>query len=216
MATKDNTMGGVSWGKERCGGAAKAIDRKLDQFELTLDCTPIVLTATTDDTEILDSRCTSNFLSETAPCASKQSAHIPLSINMPNGTSIQSSHTCDLLLTDLPPQARKAHVFPGLVHNSFTSVTQLCDNGCDITFNKETVSVMNNGKCVMTGACDIQSGLWPVNLRHAKTAKKSTCDNAHDTHNQKELINYLHAACFSPIKSAWIAAITNGNFTSWP
>jgi hypothetical protein len=116
-------------GKECCGGGAKVVDLKLYKFALTLDFTPTMLTATADDTEILDSRCTSNFLSATPPWTSKQAAHIPLSVNTPNGTSIQSSHTCDLLLTDLPPQERKAHLLPGLVHNSLISVRQLCDNG---------------------------------------------------------------------------------------
>jgi hypothetical protein len=41
-------------------------------------------------------------------------------------------------------------------------------------------------------------------------------NHAHDNSNQKDLINYLHAACFSPVKSTWITAIKNGNFTSWP
>jgi hypothetical protein len=38
----------------------------------------------------------------------------------------------------------------------------------------------------------------------------------HDNSNQKYLINYLHDACFSPVKSTWITAIKNGHFTSWP
>jgi hypothetical protein len=42
------------------------------------------------------------------------------------------------------------------------------------------------------------------------------CNHAHDNSNQKDLINYLHAACFSPVKSTWITAIKNGHFTSWP
>jgi hypothetical protein len=42
------------------------------------------------------------------------------------------------------------------------------------------------------------------------------CNHAHDNSNQKYLINYLHAACFSPVKSTWITAIKNGHFTSWP
>jgi hypothetical protein len=100
-----------------------------------------MLTSTTDDTAILDSGCTSIFLSATAP-ASKQ----PTCVKIPNGTSIQSSYTCDLLLTDLPPQARKAHALTGFVHNSLIYVGQLCDNGYNVTLNKETVSVMNNGK----------------------------------------------------------------------
>jgi hypothetical protein len=175
-----------------------------------------MLTATTDDTAILDSGCTRNFLSATEPCTSKQASYIPLSVNMHNGTSIQKSHTCDLLLTDLPLQKRKAHILPGLVHNSLISVAKLYDNGCNFTFNKNTVSVMNNKKCAMTGARDPHSGLWRVNLRNPNTAIQSTCNHAHDTNNHKELINYLHAACFSSVKSTRIAAIKNGNFASWP
>jgi hypothetical protein len=34
-ANKSNTMGGVQWGKERCGGAAKVIDDKLNHFALS-------------------------------------------------------------------------------------------------------------------------------------------------------------------------------------
>jgi hypothetical protein len=175
-----------------------------------------MLTSTMDDTAMLYYGCTSNFLSSTAPCTGKQSAHIPLSVNMPNDTSIQSSHTCDLLLTDFPLQAKKAHVCLGLVHNSLIYVGQLCDNRCDLTFNKDSVSVMNNKKWVMLGAHDPQSGLWRVNLKTAKPSLQLTCNHANDTINQKELIHYLNEACFSPVKYAWIAAIKNINFTSWP
>jgi hypothetical protein len=42
------------------------------------------------------------------------------------------------------------------------------------------------------------------------------CNHAHDNNNQKDLINYLHAACFSSVKSTWIKAIRNGFFSSWP
>jgi hypothetical protein len=87
-------------------------------------------------------------MSATAPCTNKQAAHIPLNVNMPNGTSIQSSHTIDFLVTGLPPQARKAHILPVLVHNSLLSVIQLCDSGCDVTFNKELVTVSKEGRKV--------------------------------------------------------------------
>jgi hypothetical protein len=42
------------------------------------------------------------------------------------------------------------------------------------------------------------------------------CNHAHDNNNQKDLINYLHAACFSPVISTWSKAIKNGIFSSWP
>jgi hypothetical protein len=171
---------------------------------------------TINDTAIRDSGCTSNVLSATAPCSDKQAAHVPLNVNMPNGTTIQSSHTCNLLLTDLPPKARQAHILPGLVHNSLISVGQLCDNGCSVTFTQDQVTVSKNGKCVMYGARDPRSRLWRVDLKQRFEINQVQCNHAHDNSNQKDLINYLHAACFSPFKSTWISAIKNGNFTSWP
>jgi hypothetical protein len=170
---------------------------------------------TTNDTEILDCGCTSKFLSATAPCSNKQEAHVPLSVNMPNGTTIQSSHTCDLLLADLTPQARQAHIFPGLVHNSLISVGQLCDNGCNVTFTQEQVMVSKNRKCVMYGSRDPRSRLWRVDLKQRFETNQLQYNHAHDNNSQKDLINYLHAACFSRVKSTWITAIKNGHFTSW-
>jgi hypothetical protein len=171
---------------------------------------------TTNDTAILDSGCPSIFLSATAPCSNKQEAHVPLSVNMPNGTTIQLSHTCDLLLANLPPQARKAHILPGLVHNSLISVGKLCDNGCNATFTQEQVTVSKNGKCVMYRSRDPRSRLWRVDLKQKFEAKHAQCNHAHDNSNQKDVINYLHAACFSPVKSTWITEIKIGHFTSWP
>jgi hypothetical protein len=171
---------------------------------------------TTNDTAILDSGCTSIFLSAAAPCSDKQAAHVLLNVNMPNGTTIQSSHTCNLLLTDLPPQVRQAHILPGLVHNSLISVGQLCDNGCSVTFTQDQLTVSKNETCVMYGYRDPKSHLWQVDLKKKFETNQVQCNHAHDNSNQKGLINYLHAACFSPVKSTWITAIKNGNFSSWP
>jgi hypothetical protein len=55
-----------------------------------------------------------------------------------------------------------------------------------------------------------------VNLKQKIDTKIAQCNHAYDNNNQKDLINYLHAACFSPVKSTWIKAIKNGNFSSWP
>jgi hypothetical protein len=183
-ATKGNTMGGVQWGKELCGGAAKVIDDKLDHFALSLDCTPSFPNVTTDDTAILDSGCTIIFLSAAAPCSDKQSAHIPLNVNMPNGTTIQSSHTCKLLLTELPPQARQAHILPGLVHNSLISVGQLCDNGCSVTFTQDQVTVSKSKRCFMYGSRDQKSRLWRVDLKQKFEKQEVQCNHAHDNNNK--------------------------------
>jgi hypothetical protein len=58
--------------------------------------------------------------------------------------------------------------------------------------------------------------LWRVDLKQRFETNQVQFNHAHDNSNQKYLINYLHAACFSPVKSTWITAIKNGHFTSWP
>jgi hypothetical protein len=168
------------------GGAAKDIDDKIDHFALSLDCTPTTTNAPTDDTEILDSGCISNFFSAAAPCSDKQAAHVPLNVNMPNGTTIQSSQTCNLLLTDLPHQARQAHILPGLVYNSLISVGKLCDNECSVTFTQDQVTVSRNGKDVMYGSRDPKSRLWRVNLKQKMKPEIVQCNHAHDNNNQKD------------------------------
>jgi hypothetical protein len=140
---------------------------------------------TTDDTEILDSGCTSIFLSAAAPCSDKQASHVLLNVNMPNSTTIQSSHPCNFLLTGLPPQARQAHILPGLVHNSLISVGKLCDNGCSITFTHYQVTVTKNKECVMRGSREPKSRLWRVNLKQKFEKHEIQCNRAHDNNNQK-------------------------------
>jgi hypothetical protein len=68
----------------------------------------------------------------------------------------------------------------------------------------------------MYGPRDPKSRLWQVDLKTRFETNQVQCNHAHDNSNQKDLINYLHAACFSPVISTWITAIKNGNFTSWP
>jgi hypothetical protein len=116
----------------------------------------------------------------------------------------------------MPPQARQAHILPGLVHNSLSLVGQLCDNECSVTITQDQVTVSKKGKHLMYGTRDLKSRLWRVNLKQKFETENAQCKHAHDNNNQKYLINYLHAACFSPVKSTWITAIKNGNFSYWP
>jgi hypothetical protein len=67
----------------------------------------------------------------------------------------------------------------------------------------------------MHGSRDPKSRLWRVDLKQKFEKHEVQCNHAHDNNNQQDLINYLHAACFSPVKSTWIMAIKNGNFLSW-
>jgi flagellar hook-length control protein FliK len=68
----------------------------------------------------------------------------------------------------------------------------------------------------MHGSRDPKSRLWRVNLNQKSKIHEIQFNHENDNSNQKDLINYLHAACFSPVKPTWITAIKHGNFISWP
>jgi hypothetical protein len=86
-------------------------------------------------------------------------------------------------------------------------VGKLCDNGCSVTFTQDQVTVSKNEKFVMYGSQGPKSLLWQVDLKKRFGKNQVQRSHAHDNSNQKDLINYLHAACFSPVKSTWIMAI---------
>jgi hypothetical protein len=45
---------------------------------------------------------------------------------------------------------------------------------------------------------------------------KQQCADLRSLQSSELFIKYLHATCFSPVKSTWIAALKNGSLTSWP
>jgi hypothetical protein len=65
----------------------------------------------------------------------------PLMVRLPNGATMESSHTADLDIPELNAAASKAHIFPGMASHSLLSVGQLCDEGYIVTFKHASVTI---------------------------------------------------------------------------
>ena len=113
---------------------------------------------------ILDSGATSHFLLTTAPTTNKKAALNPLHVTMPDGDQVQSTHTCDLDIPQLPANARDGHIVPGLAAHSLLSIVKLCNAGCDVTLSKIKCEVKYRGRLVMRGSKCTRTGLWFVNI----------------------------------------------------
>jgi hypothetical protein len=85
---------------------------------------------------ILDSGATSHFLLTTAPTTNKKVALNPLHITMPDGDQVQSTHTCDLDVLQLPMDAQNGHIISGLAAHSLLSIVKQCNASCDVTLSK--------------------------------------------------------------------------------
>jgi hypothetical protein len=139
-------------------------------------------------------------------------------VRLPNGATMESSHTADLDIPELNAAASKSHVFPGMVNHSLLSVGQLCDEGYIVTFKHASVTVCNSQKSqILSGPRDLDTGLWRINLRQdTQQIHQPIANHVYELHNTGALVHYLHKALFSPMKSALLQAVKDGHLITWP
>jgi hypothetical protein len=132
----------------------------------------------------------------------------PISVILPDGSTITSSHTAEIVFDNIQPLI--AHIFPNMT-TSLISIGSLCDIGLTATFHKEKVNIYynsNSDKIVITGERDAKTGLWMINLPH-KVA--NTAANALTQHcNSEQFVQLVHLSWGSPAPSTFINAITKG------
>jgi hypothetical protein len=165
----------------------------------------------------VDSGCTGHFLLVTSPCLNKVKSRNPLTVSLPNGATMESSHTADLDIPGLTTAASKAHIFPGMAHHSLLSVDQLCDEGYRVTFRQDTVTICNSDNSkLLSGPRDETTGLWRINLKHTNKHKPDPIvNNVYELRNKGALVHYLHKVLFSPTKAAMLQAVKDGHLITW-
>ena len=135
------------------------------------------------------------------------------SVMLPDMTTINATQQGSLHIPMLSPRAKQAHVLPKLKSASLLSLGQLCDDDCEITLTKHDISVKKNEKTILHGQRNQTDGLWDI-----KFTKNPLQANVIIRKNmlKKDLITFLHGACFSPCPTTFTKAIKNGNFITWP
>ena len=92
---------------------------------------------------------------------------------------------------------------------------------------------MHNNKTIIIGKRNLRTGLWEIlptskgDNTTSKGKKKSNpkttantiteqCNNVHRLNKITDVLQYLHAALFSPKKATLLQAVKNNNLTTWP
>ena len=114
---------------------------------------------------ISDSGATGHFLVENAPATNIRPANKPITITLPNGKTIKSTHTCNLDIPWMPHEMTQAHIVPGLAHSSLISTKVFCDAGCKVSFDEFECRVYFDNKLMLAGQRDPFTTLWrlPIN-----------------------------------------------------
>jgi hypothetical protein len=134
-------------------------------------------------------------------------------VRLPNGATMESSHTAELDIPKLNAAASKAHVLPGMDTHSLLSVGQLCDEGYIVTFKQAAVTICDSKNSqILSGPRDSNTGLWRINLKQTNNnMPEPIANNVYELRNTGALVHYLHKALFSPTKSAMLQAVKDGH-----
>jgi hypothetical protein len=88
-----------------------------------------------------------------------------------------------------------------------------------VSFSAPIATVNKGGTSLFVGRRDYSTGIWIIDLAVKPVCTVSRHNSAYNVYEQRSIsdtIDYLHAACFSPVKDTWINAIEVVNFTGWP
>jgi hypothetical protein len=119
---------------------------------------------------IADSGCTGHFLLVNVPCLNKVKSQTPLTVHLPNGATMESSHIAELNIPHINVAASIAHVSPGIANHSLLSVGQLCNEGYVFIFKEASVTVCDSKKFqILSGPRDLDTGIWRINLEQDNT-----------------------------------------------
>jgi hypothetical protein len=101
-----------------------------------------------------------------APCLNKVKSQNPLTVRLPNGANMESTHTAALNIPELNKSASIAHVLPRMENHSLLSVGKLCNKEYTVTFRNASVTICNSQQLqILKGARDLDTGLWRINLQ---------------------------------------------------
>ena len=171
---------------------------------------------------IADTGSTGHFFTINNPALGNvQRAKNPITVELPNGDSIISTHTGTLPIQGPPPKATLTHTFPELGPTSLLSIGVLCDEGCVATFTKYTVTVTYNDQVILTGTRNITTNnLWQIQLPQTTqpTAPQNTANAAAvpNSTTLEDRVKYSHACLFSPVISTLEKAIQKNFLTNFP
>ena len=151
--------------------------------------------------------------------------HDGLRVRLPNSTSIQATHTgllpADGPLLPISTDTRCVSLFTGLTSKTLISIGQFFYGGYSAVFTAHTIHLIKDDASTVVGHHNRSNGLWDISLTastlpYTPPFPQVHVNSAYKMKTLKDLVIYLHCACFSPVVSTWTKAIDTGYFTTLP
>lgn len=112
-----------------------------------------------------------------------------ITVELPNGEKIVSTHTATLNMPTIPLAARSAHIFPALT-GSLLSIGLLTDAGLTATYTADKLVVTDpTGTVVLTGTRSARTKLWMIDLNNP-CVTTHTCASLIRHENDSQLVKF--------------------------
>ncbi len=98
---------------------------------------------------------------EGADVDNKRPATVPLTINLPDGKRVQSTHVCDIWIPGLLT-VLTGHIVPSLCIASLIGIRPLCKAGCKVIFDNKKCDVVFDGVVILRGFKNPSTDLWTL------------------------------------------------------
>ncbi len=98
---------------------------------------------------IADTGATSIFIMEGADVDNKRIAKDPLTINLPDGKQVVSTHVCDINIPGLATMLM-GHIVASLKVTLLIGIHPMCNAGCKVVFENEKYEGIFNNKVILT------------------------------------------------------------------
>ena len=133
--------------------------------------------------------------------------------------AIKTTHRGYLPFKHLSNDALTTNILPSLKSASLVSLGQLCDDNCTVALHKNKIEVFKNKVKLLQGPRNMHDGLWdihiPTQIQHKNNIQRLSVIIQKST-TKRDLVQFYHAAMFSPAISTFYKAVKNGNFQTWP
>ena len=116
------------------------------------------------DMAVTDSGSMRNFILLGTKVSNMEISKKPLTINLPDGTRLKSTHTCEINVPRLPKESRQAHDVPGIAHTSLISMKILTYAGCKVVYDVHECRVYFRDKIIWTGSKEPTTSLWILTI----------------------------------------------------
>jgi hypothetical protein len=137
-------------------------------FIKQLECVNAITTAKSH--AIADTGATSIFVMKGTPVKNIRKSDNPITISLPDGGKVTSTHICDIHIQGLPT-VLTGHIVLGITMASLIGIRILCKAGCKVVFDDEKCEVFYKNNIILRGYKDPTTDLWTLPIFNDKVAK---------------------------------------------